>query len=187
MISIGSYNSYSRVETRSIGFVIDKWKISSNMEELFQRFPDLCSGIFGQLDNQNLVKSKEVAVSWCHFINFKISWIRMIQKYGHENIKENPNTWREVIFKDPHEIVKKVAIGLELFFKHYNDETNVSPIDTAAYPGVLQLCVQILEKIKMGHSTLKKLNFRIPGNKNKWTPLQFAALGGTLILFYKQL
>ena len=147
------------------------------MEELFQRFPDLCFGIFGQLDNQNLVKSKEVAVSWCSFINFKISWIRMIQKYGNENIKEDPDTWRKVMFKNPHEVVKKLAIGLQLFYKHYDNEINVSPIDTAAYPGDLQVCKQILEE---------KLKFRFPGNKNGWTPLQFAALGGTLILFYKQ-
>ena len=156
------------------------------MEELLQRFPDLCFGIFDQLDNQNLVKSKEVTVSWCRFINFKISWIRMIQKYGNENIKENPNTWKEVMFKDPHEIVKKVAKGLELFYKQYDNATNVSPIVAAAYSGELQLCVQFLEKIKIGHPTLKKLNFRIPGNKNEWTPLQFAALGGRVILFYKQ-
>ena len=149
------------------------------MEELFQRFPDLCFGIFGQLDNQNLVKSKEVAVSWCSFINFKISWIRMIQKYGNENIKENPGTWRKVMFNEEQEVVKKVAIGLELFYKHYD---NVSPIHTAAYPGDFQVCMQILEKIRFP----EKLKFRVPGNKNGWTPLQFAALGGTLILFYKQ-
>ena len=134
------------------------------MEELLQRFPDLCSGIFDQLDNQNLVKSKEVAVSWCKFINFKISWIRMIQKYGNENIKENPDTWRKVMFNEEQEIVKKVAIGLELFDKHYDNAwtimqwfmdkgTNVSPIDTVVYSGYLQ-CRQILEKLKT------------PGNKN---------------------
>ena len=88
------------------------------MKTIFQRFPDICCDIFDQLDNQNLAKSKEVSVSWCSFINSeKFWWIRMIQKYGHEDINENLGIWRKVINRTPFEIVKKLAIAVQQFFK----------------------------------------------------------------------
>ena len=140
------------------------------MEELFQRFPDLVLGILDQLDDQNLVKSKEVAITWCSFISEeKILWIRMIQKYGHENIKEDPDTWRNVMFKTPTEIVKKLALALQLFFNRYG-ATNGSPFHFAAHSGDLQLCLQIFEKLKL----------KEPGYNYGCTPIHYAAMGGIL-------
>ena len=88
------------------------------MEELFQRFPDLCIGIFEQLDDQNLAKSKELSVTWSSFINSeKIQWVGMIQKYGKQDIIEDPDVWKKVIVRTPVKIVEDLAIASRHFYK----------------------------------------------------------------------
>jgi hypothetical protein len=87
-------------------------EISFNMKNFFQRFPDLCCDIFDQLDDQHLAKSKEVSVIWSRFINSEKNWwIRMIQKYGNEDIYEDPDVWRKVIVRTTFEIVQNLAIA----------------------------------------------------------------------------
>ena len=52
------------------------------MESILEKIPDLGDKIIKELDNQTLVKCKEVQRSWNKFINKeKILWFRMIQKY----------------------------------------------------------------------------------------------------------
>ena len=54
--------------------------LSSRMESIFLKIPDLGEKILKELDNQSLVQSKEVQRSWYNFINGeKVLWIRIIQ------------------------------------------------------------------------------------------------------------
>ena len=47
------------------------------MEKNFERFPHLTKLIFSQLNNESLVKSKEVDKTWKNYINDqKLPWIR---------------------------------------------------------------------------------------------------------------
>ena len=49
---------------------------------MLSKIPDLGDKIFRELDNQSLVKCKEVQSLWYNFINEeKVLWFRMIQNY----------------------------------------------------------------------------------------------------------
>ena len=60
------------------------------MEEIFARFPKLGKGILNNLDDENLVKCKEVKRSWHSFMDGeKFYWRRVIKKYI-DGIKNMP-------------------------------------------------------------------------------------------------
>ena len=49
------------------------------MEVLIKRFPHLAEQIFQKLDNENLVKSREVRLSWRNLIDERnYTWIRIV-------------------------------------------------------------------------------------------------------------
>ena len=101
--------------------------------------------IFGQLDNQNLAKYKEVSVTRCSFINSeKIWWVRIIQKYTDEDIIEDPNFWRKVIKRTPFVIVHDLGIASSQFYKRYQSGKHWSPLHIAVHSGHLQLCMRNL-------------------------------------------
>ena len=141
------------------------------MEVFFQRFPDLCFGIFDQLDDQNLAKSKEVSVTWCNFINAeKLWWIKKIQKYADEDMNEDPDVWKKVIVGTPIEIVKDLATASRQFYQFHQKGRNYSPLHIAAYSGDLQSCMQILTKLKL----------KDPKCKEGCSPVYWAAKGGKI-------
>ena len=95
------------------------------MENFFDKFPGLGKGIFDQIDNQNLAKCKEVGEHWYNFINNqKVPWIRMIQKYAKNDIDQMPEMWKTVLDRTPTEIVKELAIAVQLFYKDVGAENN---------------------------------------------------------------
>ena len=50
------------------------------MEETFlDKFPGIAEKIFEQLNNEDLIKSKEVTQAWCDIIDQRLMWKRMIQ------------------------------------------------------------------------------------------------------------
>ena len=50
------------------------------MDETFLvKFPDIAEKIFEQLNNEDLIKSKEVTQAWCDLIDQRLVWKRMIQ------------------------------------------------------------------------------------------------------------
>ena len=58
------------------------------MEEIVLRFPVIAQQIFEQLDNQDLIKFREVDKSFCSSIDQnRLIWTRMIKKYIKDNNK----------------------------------------------------------------------------------------------------
>ena len=85
------------------------------MESIFSKIPDLGEKIFKELDNQSLVKCKEVQRSWYNFINEeKVIWFRIIQNYI-KNDNEFLQAWRKVLTKAPVEFVSQVALATQQF------------------------------------------------------------------------
>ena len=90
--------------------------ISFRMERIFLKIPDLAEKIFKELDNQSLVKCKEVQRSWYNFINEeKVLWFRIIQNYIRKD-NEFLQAWRKVLTKTPVDFVKQVALATEQFY-----------------------------------------------------------------------
>ena len=86
------------------------------MESIFSKIPDLGEKIFKELDNQSLVKCKEVQRSWYNFINEeKFQWLRMIQNYIGDN-NEFKTAWRKVLKKAPVDFVTYVAISTQQYY-----------------------------------------------------------------------
>ena len=138
---------------------------------IFQRFPDLCFGIFDQLDDQNLAKSKEVSPTWCNFINAeKLWWIRKIQNYANEDMNEDADVWKKVIVGTPIEIVKDLATASRQFYQFHQKGRNYSPLHIAAYSGDLQSCMQIHTKLKLKDTKCKE----------GCPPVYWAAKGGKI-------
>ena len=90
--------------------------ISFIMENIFSKIPDLGEKIFKELDNQSLVKCKEVQRSWYNFINEeKVLWFRIIQNYIRKD-NEFLQAWRKVLTKAPVDFVTQVALATEQFY-----------------------------------------------------------------------
>ena len=83
------------------------------MESIFENVPDLGDKIIRELDNQTLVKCREVQRSWYNFVNReKVLWFRMIKNYiGIDN--EVLKAWRKVLRKMPITFVTQVAIATQ--------------------------------------------------------------------------
>ena len=90
--------------------------ISFRMERIFLKIPDLAEKIFKELDNQSLVKCKEIQRSWYNFINEeKVLWFRIIQNcIGNDN--EFLQAWRKVLTRAPVDFVTQVALATEQFY-----------------------------------------------------------------------
>ena len=119
---------------------------SSKMESIFSKIPNIGDKIIRELDNQSLVKCKEVQKSWYNFINTeKILWFRMIQNYiGVDN--EFLTAWRTVLKKAPADFVSHVAITTQKFYEKPKIP-QISPIHVAASHGNLYLFQQMMVKL----------------------------------------
>ena len=79
---------------------------SSNMEEMFSRFPHLGEAIMDQLDNTALTDSRLVDRIWSSFIdNQKLPWMRIIFEWTAYNNQE----WQEISRKLNVEMLKILA------------------------------------------------------------------------------
>ena len=104
------------------------------MDTLNLRFQHLSESIFSKLDDQSLVKCKEVSRNWYDSINDrKVQWIKMIEKniintttkkeklpMIDKNISDDEKMfkfWRSVISKTPTEFTKEFAVEFEKFYK----------------------------------------------------------------------
>ena len=69
------------------------------MDEIILRFPGLAQGIFNNLDDKSLTKTKRVSRSISSFIDREgLFWKRIIQKYAN-NIDNFKDSWRAVMKK----------------------------------------------------------------------------------------
>ena len=87
------------------------------MEELSIRIPLINQLILKNLDDKSLANFKETSRKINQVMNKdKSYWIRMLNKHS-ENFKEFKESWNKVIFKNSVDIVKKLALDIDLLFK----------------------------------------------------------------------
>ena len=88
------------------------------MENFVLRFPLVTQKLLEQLDNENLVKSREISCIWKTSLdNDKHVWKRIIREYVRQD-GEFKKSWDMVLSKIPFEIVKELALAVKLFFKN---------------------------------------------------------------------
>ena len=97
----------------------------------------------------------------------------MIQKYGKQDIIDDPDVWKKVIVRTPVKIVKDLAIASRHFYKSYRKGNNWSPLHIVANSKDLPLCKQIFQKLKL----------RDPKSKTGRTPLHIAASRGNTEIY----
>ena len=65
------------------------------------------------------------------------------------NFEGHEESWKEITFETPTNIVKQVATAVELFFKSYwSENMKVAPLHIAVEKGSLQLCQYVIAKTK---------------------------------------
>ena len=78
------------------------------MEEIILRFPVIAEQIFDQLDDQNVMKCREICKTW-YDVTERLQWIRKIQKLTKES-KNHQSSWKSVLVKIPIEFLKKLTL-----------------------------------------------------------------------------
>ena len=112
------------------------------------RFPDIAEMIFNQLENCSIANCRKVNESWRTFIdNQKLPWIRKILKYS-GSLTGFHDQWIQIIARTPINLVKKLAVNVEIFFKANpkRNEHRWPPHFIAADQGCLDLYKYIAQK-----------------------------------------
>ena len=112
------------------------------------RFPDIAVKIFDQLGNGDLANCRILNESLRSFIdNQKIPWIRIFQKYT-ASTSGFLKDWKQIIRKTPTQMVEKIAIQTEMFFKSNPERqnSNWSPHFIVADQGDFELYKYIAHK-----------------------------------------
>ena len=91
------------------------------MEEIVLRFPVIAKQIFEQLDNQDLIKFREVDKPFCSSIDQnRLIWNRMIKKYIKDDNKFR-KSWKLVMEKVPVKILEDLAMTTKKFGTEYEE------------------------------------------------------------------
>ena len=112
------------------------------------RFPGIAERIFNQLENSSIANCRKVDESWRNFIDDqKLPWIRKILKYS-GSLTGFHDQWIQIIGRTPINLVKKLAVNVEIFFKANpkRNEHRWSPHFIAADQGCLDLYKYIAQK-----------------------------------------
>ena len=115
------------------------------MEHLWLRIPHICEQINELLDDESLIKYKEVSRVICSIIenqkSGKFLTIRMIQCYV-KNPEEYSTDWRIIFQKLPAERLSEFEILVKEFYKAFPSrfENNWSPMHISAERGRLDFC-----------------------------------------------
>ena len=115
------------------------------MEHLWLRIPHICEQINELLDDESLIKYKEVSRVICSIIenqkSGKFLIIRMIQCYV-KNPEEFSTDWRIIFQKLPAERLSEFEILVKEFYKAFPSrfENNWSPMHISAERGRLDFC-----------------------------------------------
>ena len=92
------------------------------MEEIVLRFPVIAQQIFEQLDNQDLIKFREVDKSFCSSIDQnRLIWTRMIKKYIKDNNKFR-KSWKLVMEKVTVKTLEDLALTTTKFGIEYEEK-----------------------------------------------------------------
>lgn len=91
------------------------------MEEMVLRFPVIAQQIFEELDNQDLIKFREVDMTFCSSIDQnRLIWTRMIKKYIKDNNKFR-KSWKLVMEKVPVKTLEDLALTTKKFGTEYEE------------------------------------------------------------------
>ena len=153
------------------------------MDEIMLRFPHLAEQIYGELDNQSLVKCKEVSLSWYHFMNNnKASNVRVIK--GYTNCS---NALMKKLAKNNEDVIQ-ISSDLHKIFKNFRREIRQSswtwmssPLHVAAENGYLNAYCLIMENIKDKNPSRiysKPVFIENTHKSKRTTPLHLAAMNG---------
>ena len=111
-------------------------------KKFIARFPEMAEQIFNELNNEDLIKSKEVDKAWCDLIDQRLVWKRMIQSSTkHDN--DFKFEFNLGLKKMPSDILKEFAL---VCFKAKWFNLGFSPLHIIAFCGDLLLYKYILEK-----------------------------------------
>ena len=92
------------------------------MEEILLRFPVIAQKIFEQLDNQDLIKFREVDMTFCSSIDQnRLIWTRMIKKYIKNN-NEFRKSWKLVMEKVPVKTLEDLALTTKKFGTEFEEK-----------------------------------------------------------------
>ena len=150
------------------------------MEEIILRFPVIAEQIFDQLDDQNVMKCREICKTW-YDVTERLQWIRLIQKMTKDQgigvwtandaklYNDHQISWKSVLVKIPTHFLKKLAVTRDWF----GWKRCPTPLHTAVHSGDLQLFEHIYEKSKD----------KSPQDTEGKTPFHAAAEHGSLEIF----
>ena len=156
------------------------------MEKQILKFPHIVEKIYGELDNESLVKCKEVSLPWNHFLetNKAYNW-QVIKGYTNcsdalmKKLAKNKTEAIKIV-SDLHEIFKKFPRGTRQSSRFIKTWFN-SPLHVAAENGYLkayQLIMEnIMDKNPLSFYDATKYSF-IHVNSLFATPLHLAARKG---------
>ena len=121
------------------------------MENCIQRFPFVGEMILNNLDDQSLVRSKEISRKVSEFIRKeRFYWIRIIQKYNvdlRQGIKKAPiKNLREVAVESEKSYLIKIIEGYKIYYGGYEQAWN-KVVDKI--PVIRQLLIAIKQFFKL--------------------------------------
>ena len=163
------------------------------MDETFLvKFPEMAEKIFEQLNNEDLIKSKEVTQAWCDLIDQRLVWKRMVQSCTRK-VEHYKSEFNLVLKKIPRDNLKKFALAClgskYLLTDNLDLFGEIAPLHVAAHYGDLLLFKYILKKshvknpkdkmgdtpyhVAAGHNKLEICKFYIENTKNKKLPKDY--------------
>ena len=169
----------SMEEPKSLGELF--WK------EVFATAPHIPEKIFGESNNQNLAKNREVCKEWNDFLkNNKLYYWRIIKHYTNcsdELMKDLAKNLKDA---------KEIASNLVAIFKRFRKGTRQSnnylkkwhdtPLHTAADNGDLKSYHLIMENVDDKNPSIH-YKYNAEGGNGKTTPLHLAAKKGDFNVF----
>ena len=85
------------------------------MDVIIKRFPFLNYMVLKNLDDQSLMKSKQANRKIARFLeNERFYMIRILKKYS-KNYEGLEESWKEVIYRAPINVIKQLAIATNNF------------------------------------------------------------------------
>ena len=121
------------------------------MEGLFLRFSEVSQKICEYLDNESLMKCKEVSkVLKSTIDDQKHTWVRLIRNFSHIQDNDFPESWRPILTKSPMEILKQLGLQLKISKEkqYLNDFVcDLSPLNVTAWTGNLNLFETIYNRV----------------------------------------
>ena len=121
------------------------------MKNCIRRFPAVAEMIINNLDDQSLVRSKEISKEIAKFIeNERFYWIRIIQEYNSNNTqlikKATINNLKEIAFESEKSYLIKIIEGYKIYYGGYEQAWN-KVVDKI--PVIRQLVIAIKQFFKL--------------------------------------